>query len=563
MSLDLIKSYLVGIGFQIDNSSLNNAQQKMNDAEKTVKTFAKNNGNSVASMKNSVGDIGALVGTSMSVLSKIFPNIKGPLNQVIGHINLVKQVFNAFSQSVKKDMGEADNAVNNFQNKSSKKANGFTANKSKSSKPSSEPIELDDKGLATTSKDLTTLASKSDETGTALKSMSVGGSDAIEALAVAVASPLALIAGGLAAILLGGIALAKFLNSLAQQNLGYEMLARQLWTTTQNAKEVDMALKTMGVTMQDLWLSPVLLAQFNQLRKDSEELKLPDSFNKNIVVVQELGFEFQRLQQAGTLYFQWFGSYVLQYIAGPLDEIKVGLHNFNDQFLKDIPGIAKVFGSAIGIVARVFLDLFQIIGDIGQIIGFVFGGIISYLQSMPPLLKTIMALILGINILAAMNPYVAAIMAIILVVDDLLTAMKGGKSVIGGFFADIKKGAGDIAAPFIAFGKIVKGIFADIGKFLEPITKPIEAIIKGIQSIKGLSGAGASINSLNSQSKVNYAVPAASSTNNTNSNSVANSNNKSTNTNTFNVYGTNPTSTAATIGKTLTGINIRNLQGVY
>ncbi|MBZ9633076.1 hypothetical protein [Clostridium sp. FP1] len=643
MSLDIIKSYLVSIGFNIDNSSLNSTQQKMSQAETTVKSFAKNNSNSVASMQHSTADIGMLTRTSMDALAKIFPIIKGPLNEVMNHINLVKQVFNAFSKSVKKDMSEADSSVNKFQSSTSKKATSVrdNVNKFKSSKPKNDKTHTEPSSEAKStsskvpsnnletvdsvndiSKACNTLTTTSGKTGTALETFGAVGGTAIKGFSLAALGPLALIAAAIAAIAVAAVALTKFLGDLARQDLGYQKLARQLWTTKQNAKEISMALKTMGVTMQDLWLSPQLLAQFNQLRKDSAELKLPDSFNKNIAVVQGLGFEFQRLKQAGSLALQWIGSYILEYIAGPLYKIKVGFHNFNDGFLKAIPKIAKVIAIPIGVIARLFLDLAQVVGFLGKTWGKTVHFIGSLLGKIPEKVQNIIKII-GLLALVIFSP-LAAIVGLILIFDDLMTAIKGGKSVIvdwgkdfkdkvgkaalpfiklwetiKGFYTNIKKGAGDIAAPFIAFGEKVQSIFEYIGEIIDDIKKKINSIVKPIanavnavkstpdnvvNAVKGapgnilkaaqgipedifsaLKGAGDKISAIAIQSKVNYAVPSVSSTKNTNStsSSVANSNNKSSNTNTFNVYGTNPTSTASAIGKTLTGINIRNLQGVY
>lgn len=644
MSLDLIKSYLVGIGFKIDNSSLNNAQQKMNDAERSVKSFAKNNSSSVASMQNATSDIGTLARTSFGALARIFPGMKGPLNEVMNNINLVKQVFNAFSKSVKQDMNDADKSVNNFQSGTHKKANSVKnkVNNSTSNEPKSTPAKfskdilnttssknnssiepLNDKligsstkdmskNLTTTSKSFNYLSESSGKTETSLESFSTGGSTAIEGFSVASLAPLALVAAGIAGIAIAGVALTKFLGNLAKQDLGYQMLARQLWTTKENAKEIDMALKTMGVTLQDLWLSPQLLAQFNQLRKDSAELKLPDSFNKNILVVQELGFEFQRTKQAGTLAMQWIGSYILQYLAGPLVTVKNALHNFNEQLLKDIPGIAKVIGGVIGTIVRLFLVFGEALGVVGKLAGDVFNTIGYYLNTIPKPLKDIIAIITLINVAIAMGP-LSILIALILVFDDLMTGIKGGKSVIFDVFGGFGKAVKGVETPFKNLGKAAKTVFdnikkwvlnifdkpkealvylgkliADIGKKINSVLQPIATEIKklmadikqlgkDVANIKNVPGnvvsaakklpgnIMSSVQSLFKQQSVNYTVPASSSTKNTNStnNSVANSNNKSSNTNTFNVYSTSPTSTASAIGKTLTGINIHNLQGVY
>ncbi|MFR1907499.1 MAG: hypothetical protein ACLS28_17920, partial [Clostridium neonatale] len=147
-------------------------------------------------------------------------------------------------------------------------------------------------------------------------------------------------------------------------DIKFEKLSRQLWTTKENAREVGTALDTLDASMEDLWLSPTLLKQFKELTSDLKNMKLPADFNKNIKVVQGLGLEFKRTKQMIGQFFKLIGSYVLKYIAGPLDEVRGKAHGMNDWLVQNIPKIAKIIGTIIGVLLRIIM----IIGKIATVI---------------------------------------------------------------------------------------------------------------------------------------------------------------------------------------------------
>ncbi|WP_027633387.1 hypothetical protein [Clostridium hydrogeniformans] len=465
----------------------------------------------------------SLFGSSSS-LGKLFPELQKPFNGLIKDIKVVKKLYEDL-----KSTGQGADSKGNLNNSKEKSIDGF-----KELEKSSESLKING------GKFLSDFSFKS-----------VGSFLAIVAVITAVIA--------LTKKLLGSLA------NMAKQDIEHEKLSRQLWTTKENAKDIDSALKTLGATMEDLWLSPTLLKQFNQLRKDSQSLRLPPEFQNNIKVIQGIGLEFKRLKQLGSLAMQWIGHYILKYIAGPLAEFRKKFSNFNNKFIKVIPAIAKVIGSAIGIILRILLLIFKLLSPIFIIISKIVGFIIGLVDKIPAPLKNILKIIGAIAALIMAGP-VGAIIFVLGLLDDLFTFLRGGKSIIGsvfGFFKDIGSSAID------ALGNKLEGFKEKFKKAMEGIKDKIKGVFGKIKDFFNGEETETDI-----QSKIdvyhrdiegNRSTPPSytSSSNTANNETTTNSNNRITNTNTIQIYGNDSNSNANAVDRKLRGINTRSLQGVY
>lgn len=427
-------------------------------------------------------------------------------------------------------------------------------------------------GLNKTSQALENISNKSDDAKASLLSLKENGGKAIEDLAKTSKISLGLIAGAFAGIAAIAIASWKTLTSLANQDLGYQKLAMQLWTTKENAKEVDMALKTMKISMQDLWLSPELLQQFNQLRQDSSQLKLPVDAEDKLKLVRSIVFEFKRLKQAGSLAFQWIGYYISKYAGGPLADIHQALNKFVDWVLKNIPEAAKIIGTILGSLFRLILDAIQTIGIVLKPIINTISFIIEIIGKIPAPLKAIIALVIALEIALSTGP-LGILLLIIAALDDIFTYFRGGKSVIGSFFDKFKEGANAIKDIKNGWNSFWGGIENFIDRIREKVKKLIKEIkdiplIKGINDIKNIPGDIKSkvegfVGSVKKgvSSIGSYILPQSNTVNNKNSTSTQTNHNNTTNN--FNIYGTTPTGTANAINSKINnGIKTRNFQGV-
>ncbi|NHL37745.1 hypothetical protein FDE95_14275 [Clostridium botulinum] len=599
MAIDLIKSYLIGIGFDVDSNSAKNAETSIQVTEEKIKKFNDNSKKGFSESGEALKNLFNLFGSSSSI-GRLFPELQKPLNGVLKDIKAVKKLYSDLSKidiSKKEDKPTPKNIK-----KYTGKEKNIKAVKGQHIKKLEDNVK-NDGGIDSGFKNLIKSISKSKKSILDFKKSSTGGLKDVEASTEALAlnggksllkfslKGATCIAVVVAAVIAAVAAIKKvsnFLNELGKKDVEYEKLSRQLWTTKENARDIDSALKTLGVTMQDLWLSPTLLKQFNQLRKDSQQLRLPPEFKDNIKVIQGLGLEFKRLKQFGKLAFQWIGHYILKYVAGPLAEFKQKLSRFNDKFIKVIPYIAKVIGSAIGIILRILLLIFKVLEPIFSIISKIVGFVIGLIEKIPEPIKKILKLI-GIIAALIMAGPVGVILLIIALLDDLFTFLRGGKSVIGSVFGFFKEKGLDamrsIKSKFNDLKESLKQKIKENGwdEYYENAIKVFEGIREKAKEVwgdikewsKGVwdktkefftgSDVKEKVEVYNKDIKGSKAI-APNYTNNSstaNNNTTSNSNNKVSNTNTINVYGNNPNANANAIGKKLTGINTRNLQGVF
>lgn len=586
MSFDLIKQYLVGIGFNVDTNSLKTAQESMEQAEQSIKKFNDDSNKGFSETFGSLKDLFNLFASSQTLVKAMALN--GPFKSLIKDISLAKKIYKEMTEiKPKEDTAKAPKSKNK------KNINKFKDSNSKNAKdiikvPENPLDKLDTKGAKKNILDFVSNASKGlGDLGKTAQGLLSKGGGAIKAFAGTTVGAFALIGVAAVATMASIKKLVSSLKELANDDIKFEKLSRQLWTTKENAREVGTALDTLDASMEDLWLSPTLLKQFKELTSDLKNMKLPADFNKNIKVVQGLGLEFKRTKQMIGQFFKLIGSYVLKYIAGPLDEVRGKAHGMNDWLVQNIPKIAKVIGTIIGVLLRIIM----IIGKIAAVITKILIPITSIIKAisklgdtfskMPEPVKKAVKIIGGL-IMLILNP----ILLVIGLIDDIMTYFRGGKSVIGSFIDKIVNKSENA-------GKIIKGIMTTIkailtgGLSLLPWDNYWKKAKETFENIKDkaketwdkvkewsegkldkakefIQGAKEKVsgfnNNINNNSTASYVTTNRSTSNNT----TSNSNNKVTNHNNINVYGSSDSkSTANAVSNNLTGISTRNLQGVF
>lgn len=740
MGIDLIKSYLVGIGFRIDSSSFEQANSSMDGTKKKVEEFNKNSKKGFSETGNSLKGLFSLLDSKTlknlfpwldefkelsnlkSIeIDKLFPGIN-ELKDLPTHLKSVKEsdLFPGIDSALKKGaeylrlfeqaqdklkpgitMKESEKAVDEF-NEASKK--GFSESKKsfsdliaimdslslkdafpeldKSLKKGSKYIEMFRKAK----EGLSESASKSESNKTAnskgnsenktseksgvkseidgykelfkflkgfkektlgindkfsataeLATKKIGGlkngigglikkgGPALKGFSITAIASIAAIVAVVLALIVAIKKVGEYLNKLANEDIEYEKLSRQLWTTKDTAKEVSQALDLLGASMEDLWLSPTLLKQFNQLRQDSSQLRLPPEFSENLKLVQGLGLEFKRFQQLLSMLFQWIGHYILEYLAGPLAEVKGDMGDLNGWLIQNIPKVAKVIGTLIGGFLRLVFVVGKVIWMFWKVISPVFkflkliGSVFDIIDKAPDRVKKTANLIVG-YIIAMTAPF----LLVIAVIDDFLTYLRGGESVIGdiidGFSGDGSEAIDKIKQKFELL-KIVFGLgisfFRDkwqsfggegsdsIGGILEGFYELKETFADGMSYITGewddyWERASEALDKIEDKARevwgkvrewsknkldegkeffgefgekvVSFADDYGNGsrgvesksylTNSSNTSHNTTNSNSVSNANTINVYGTEAESTSRAIDRRLQGITVRNMQGV-
>ena len=588
MALDLIKQYLVGIGFNVDTNSLKTAQESMSQAEESIKKFNEESNKGFSETSGSLKDLFNLFSSSPTLLKAIA--LHSPFRSLIKDIYLLKKIYKEISGFKPK---ENKDKVSRTKNKDrSEYINKFKYPKFESSKdiikvPNNPIDKLDTKGAKKEILDFTSNANKGllDVANIAQELLSKGGG-AIKAFATTSAGAFALIGVTVVGVIAGIKKLVSSLKELANDDIKFEKLSRQLWTTKENAREISTALDTLDASMEDLWLSPTLLKQFKQLTGDLKNMKLPADFNRNIKVVQGLGLEFKRTKQMVVQFFKLIGSYILKYIAGPLDEVRNKIHGTNDWLVQNLPKIAKVIGTIIGVLLRIIMIIGKILAIIWKLtapIVYIFkliGKLGNAFSKMPEPVKKAVKIITAV-LMTILSP----ILLIIGLIDDIVTYFRGGKSVIGSFIDKIvnkSTKAGKVISLIVKtikailtgglslitwdkYWKKAKETFEKIKNKAKETWDKVKEWSEGkIEKVKDFAnGLKEKVQSFGESIVNNTAANYVTSNTNKISNNTTTSNSHNTTSNTINVYASRDAKGAVNaINNVLTGISTRNTQGV-
>jgi hypothetical protein len=245
------------------------------------------------------------------------------------------------------------------------------------------------------------------------------------------------------------ISLAHFMSELSKTELRMQMLGRQMFTTTDNATAFANSLNAMGRTMEELYLSPELIAQFKELQKQSMEMRPPAEFKDQMKSIRSISFEFQRLKLETTYAMQWIGYYVYKYLEEPIKKLKISLSGINDYITKNMAKWTQRLAQIVSWVGRLALALYSVKEAIAVVAGAFTAWKLFNLASSP-----IGLMILGLTTL-------------LLLIDDYNTWQRHGKSLFGDTWQSLKdNGVFEGISDVVVSVKDLFGALLDVGKAL-------------------------------------------------------------------------------------------------
>ena len=234
-------------------------------------------------------------------------------------------------------------------------------------------------------------------------------------------------------VVVAAVSLAKFLDGLGKAQIENEKLARQMWTTEENAQAFNSTLKALAANLQDLYLSPTLMDQFQQLRKEAFALQAPAEYKNQMQLIQSISFEFKRMKLEGMYALQWIGYYFIKYMSGPILQVKLSLSEINDKIVKTMQHCTKVVAQVMSWFAQFGITALRAVRDLGR-------GLDDLGQGIPKNLKLIGAAIAALGLILKSGPIgilITAFTLLILLLDDFYTYLDGGESQFGPFWEKI------------------------------------------------------------------------------------------------------------------------------
>lgn len=234
------------------------------------------------------------------------------------------------------------------------------------------------------------------------------------------AAPLAL-AGAISAI---GKAAYETVKGVAQADMEYQKLAASMWVTKETAKALSVAMKTMGVSQEDLAWVPELREQFFRLREEINKFATPQDADAQLRYIREIGYDVQTLFVRLKMLKEWIAYYLIKYLEPYIKDFKAFVNWLLDKLGEDLPGLARKVARAMSAVLGPVLATLKLIG-------MAIGKVYDFIVELPENVKKWAAIFAAVGAAIMAGPFgmiIAGLTMAMLLLEDFLGYMNGWDS---------------------------------------------------------------------------------------------------------------------------------------
>ena len=234
------------------------------------------------------------------------------------------------------------------------------------------------------------------------------------------AAPLAL------ATAIGAIGKAAYetVKGVAKADMEYQKLAASMWTTKETAKALSVAMKTMGVSQDDIAWVPELREQFFRLRGEMQKFATPADADAQLRYIREIGYDVQVLFVRLKMLKEWIAYYLIKYLEPYIEDFRAFLNWLLDKLGTDMPGLARTVARAMSMVLQPALATIKALG-------LAIGKVYDFIVSLPDNVKKWGAVFAAVGAIIMAGPFGALLaglsMAMILI-EDFVGYMNGWNS---------------------------------------------------------------------------------------------------------------------------------------
>lgn len=274
------------------------------------------------------------------------------------------------------------------------------------------------------------------------------------------AAPLALAAA------IGAIGKAAYdtIKGVAQADMEYKKLAASMWTTKETAKALSVAMKTMGVSQDDIAWVPELRQQFFRLRAEMQRFATPADADAQLRYIREIGYDVQALFVRLKMLKEWIAYYLIQYLEPYIKEFKAFINWLLEKVGTDMPGLARKVARAMSMVLS---PAIQTVRAFGMVLGKVY----DFIASLPDNVKKWGAVFAAVGAVILAGPFGRMLMALsaaMLLIEDFMFYLNGwnsSKTLAPVWEALIKFSEGTGSEWLTSF----KNVLSEIAKILDDI----------------------------------------------------------------------------------------------
>lgn len=214
------------------------------------------------------------------------------------------------------------------------------------------------------------------------------------------------------------------IKSTADAEMQYKRLGTQMWITGDSAKALSVAMKTMGVSEQDIAWVPELREQFFRLRQEMNELATPVDAEQQFKWIREIGYGIQSLQVKMKALREWIAYYLIKYMDPFIRRFQGFIQWLNERLERNLPEVAKKIANVLSSIVGVAYSAFYTIKS-------VLGAVYDFVEDLPASVKKWAGIFAVVGAAITAGPFGRLVMILgtaMLLIQDFVYYMKGWNS---------------------------------------------------------------------------------------------------------------------------------------
>lgn len=221
--------------------------------------------------------------------------------------------------------------------------------------------------------------------------------------------------------------LGNIIETTAELDIQTERLAREYWTTEQNARSFSTALEVLGHDMNDmLYMTREEYEQFIELNRLGRTLEAPRELDDYLKKVRGLNFEISRLRMIFKYGTRWVTYWISQFTGNDVESFTKVLRNLGDYIIKNIQPITKAIAK--------FFEVFYRLGKAGikilSVLGKVLIWVVDLLDSQIARAILVIGVLTKVIMMSPLTMFISALVMLLLLIDDYMTWKRGGDSAL-------------------------------------------------------------------------------------------------------------------------------------
>jgi len=212
------------------------------------------------------------------------------------------------------------------------------------------------------------------------------------------------------------------IKETAELDMQYQKFALRMWMAKDSAKDLQVTLKAMGESVEDVAWIPELRQQYFQLINQGNQIKTPGDAGEQLKYIRSIIFEFTRLKLEVSYAAEWISYYLIKYLSEPLAKIKLSMQGFNEWIVQKMPEWTNKVAKVLSMIVTLFINVGRFIYD-------AFTGVERFFMAFPKGLRLVLGAITALTLAFKMNPILLALTTAVLLIDDFYAYLDGRKSL--------------------------------------------------------------------------------------------------------------------------------------